>query len=80
MKEEIPSRDIGVSHLTDNKKCIRCGRARSHGVSFRNQPANEEQVSFPKTFTYMEEGEQMHMECYIEHVVETHIKKMMKEK
>ena len=53
-------------------ECKGCGISVKKGCTLHNTPSNcVEHISFP----YMEIGESMHMECYIEHVIETILKK-----
>ena len=53
------------------ENCIRCNKNLRHGVAVNNIPENcKEQLTFP----YMEIGEGMHLECYIQHVIEKCVK------
>lgn len=53
------------------ENCIRCSKTLSRGVALSNNPENsKEQLTFP----YMESGEGMHLECYVQHVIEKCVK------
>lgn len=47
--------------------CINCGYPLENRVSFQNNKTE------PKIFTYMELGQKMHLECYIEHIIDTYL-------
>lgn len=52
------------------EKCPKCGVLLNVRVVFHNVPRNcEEHITYP----YMEIGQSMHMECYIEHVIDTYL-------
>jgi len=64
-----------VGHRRDkaDEKCPKCGHFLNIRTVFHNVPENcKEYITFP----YMEIGQSMHMECYIEHVMETHLKRL----
>lgn len=55
-----------------HEKCPGCGVLLNLGVVFINVPEN---CDIRLTYPYMKIGEAMHMECYIQHVIDTHINK-----
>ena len=57
-----------------DKKCKVCGDCLKLGCTVNNIPENcEERITFP----YMEIGESMHMECYIQHIIDCYLEKKM---
>ena len=68
--------EIDNSKVYTNPKenCLNCGMKLNLGVVFHNVPANcTERVTYP----YMEIDQSMHLECYLEHVIDTILKKKM---
>jgi len=64
----IYNKDIG--------NCSKCNDLLNRSMSFHNTEKNCENGL---TFTYMKIGEAMHAECYIEHVIDTYLKKRVEE-
>ncbi len=54
------------------KICPRCGETLKEGIVFHNKDEIDK-----RGFTHMKKGESMHGECYIEHVIDTYLKKVM---
>ncbi len=52
--------------------CPRCGENLNLGMVFHNVPSNCKERN---TYTYMDIGQSMHAECYIEHVIDCYLKK-----
>lgn len=58
-----------------NNKCKKCGAFLNLGCTVHNVPSNcKERITFP----YMSIGESMHMECYIQHVIDVYLEFKMK--
>ena len=56
------------------ENCPRCNKKLERGCTVHNVPANcQEQLTFP----YMEIGEAMHIECYIQKVIEECVKEKL---
>ena len=65
---------IGNSKMYDNpdEKCPRCGINLNVRMVLHNVPVNcKEHITYP----YMEIGESMHFECYLEKVVDVYLLK-----
>lgn len=57
-----------------DEKCPRCGIPLNIRVVFHNTLKNcETHITYP----YMKVGESMHMECYIEHVIDSYLELKM---
>lgn len=58
----------------ETENCQKCGIPLNVGMVFQNVPENCKEYI---TFSFMEIGQSMHMECYIQHVIDTYIEKKM---
>ncbi len=69
--------DNSKQYTRPNDLCPICGVPLNVRVVFHNTPENcRERVTFP----YMGIGESMHMECYIQHVIDTYIQSKLDDK
>jgi hypothetical protein len=69
---------IDNSHMytKSQENCRRCGQPLNIGTVLHNRIENcKDRITFP----YMDIGESMHLECYIEHVIDTHLKKRLED-
>ncbi len=67
MSEDNPGCDKTLSPY--NLHCQKCKTSLSEGCAVRNIP--ERCLNF-RTFPYLKIGETMHLECYIEHVIDSY--------
>lgn len=57
------------------EKCPRCGISLNVRMVLHNTSENcKENITYP----YMDIGESMHFECYMEHVMDTYLKNLIK--
>ena len=59
-----------------DKICPICGIPLNVRTVLHNMPENCEEYI---TYSFMEIGQSMHMECYIQHVIDTYLKKKLNE-
>lgn len=67
--------DNSKMYSKPDKNCPKCGDRLNLGLVLHNSPKNCEER---KTYTYMEIGQKMHAECYIEHVIDTYLMNKMR--
>jgi len=68
--------DNSKSYSKPNENCPKCGIPLNMGFTVHNVPKNcEKYITFP----YMKIGESMHMECYIQHVMDKVMEKDIKQ-
>ena len=63
--------DNSKMYTKPDQICPRCGMKLNLGMVFHNTPANCKER---KTYIYMEIGQSMHAECYIEQVIDLYWK------
>ncbi len=66
--------DNSKMYSKPDENCPRCGIPLNVRMVFHNQPENcKEYITFP----YMDIGQSMHAECYIQHVINSILKEKM---
>jgi hypothetical protein len=74
-KEQSVEIDNSKMYSKPVENCPKCGIKLNVRVVIHNKPENcKEHLTFP----YMEIGQSMHLECYIEHVIDIYLKKITK--